>query len=347
MLNKDFLVYRIMKGRLSFRRDGLSLFIKEPDPDLLYRSIDIYESAFDRAYGSGVYLKNEMLELMYERDFYSPFDDMDMTKLKKDLEELKLQAFKNFRNQRQLQSLKYLIRQTEDRLIQITKKRYQFDHLTCEGVASYAQWNWIIENSTYYTEDETLYDWNKISIGSIVSIYENAAINSSDFRAIARSDAWRPIWALGKKTGNLFARPSCSLTKDQITLTSLSMMYDSVYESTESPPEKVIEDDDCLDGWFIEQRKKHDRNKLNAEADNLITNKKIANSGEIFVMANSDEEADFVDSLNTTEAKNIKHSRLNQLKRQGEVNSDMEFLDMRLNTQMENNRAIMEKAQGN
>jgi len=124
-------------------------------------------------------------------------------------------------------------------------------------------------------------------------------------------------------------------------------MYDSVYESTESPPDKVIEDDDCLDGWFIEQRKKHDRNKLSAEADNLITNKKIANSGEIFVMANSDEEADFVDSLNNAQAKNIKDSRLNQLKKQGEINSDMEFLDMKLNMQMENNRAVMEKAKGN
>jgi hypothetical protein len=124
-------------------------------------------------------------------------------------------------------------------------------------------------------------------------------------------------------------------------------MYDSVYESTESPPEKVIEDDDCLDGWFVEQRKKHDRNKLNMEADNLITNKKIANSGEIFVMASSEEEAGFIDSLNDAEGRNIKNSRLNQLKKQGEINSDMEFLDMRLNTQMENNRAIMQKAQGN
>ena len=48
MINKEFLTYRIMKGHLSFRRGGLSLFILEPDPDMMYRSTEIYEDIFFR-----------------------------------------------------------------------------------------------------------------------------------------------------------------------------------------------------------------------------------------------------------------------------------------------------------
>ena len=38
-------------------------------------------------------------------------------------------------------------------------------------------------------------------------------------------------------------------------------MYDNVYESHERPNDKIIEDDDCLDGWFIVQRRKHEKDK--------------------------------------------------------------------------------------
>jgi hypothetical protein len=38
---------------------------------------------------------------------------------------------------------------------------------------------------------------------------------------------------LGKKTGNLFNKPSSMLTRDQIVLCSYSNMYDSVYENPE------------------------------------------------------------------------------------------------------------------
>ena len=62
MDRKEFSIYRIMKGHLSFRRDGLSLYIKEPDPALLYDSIDIYDHFYDKAYAEGCYIKDEILE---------------------------------------------------------------------------------------------------------------------------------------------------------------------------------------------------------------------------------------------------------------------------------------------
>ena len=53
-------------------------------------------------------------------------------------------------------------------------------------------------------------------------------------------------------------------TVPQITLVSLSRMYDNVYKSPECPPDEIIADNYAIDGWFIEQheeRKKRQKEK--------------------------------------------------------------------------------------
>ena len=312
----------------------------------MYASSDIYQQIYDQAYGSGVLLKDEALDLIYEKELYSPFDDMQIDKMKKDIEDLKYECFKNFHKPKKLDSLKFILRTTEKELAKIYRKKSQFDHLTCEGVASVGQWQWIIEKSTFYKDTDLPYDWEKVGVPTLMTYYEDNVITAQDFRYIARSDVWRPVWTVGKKTGNLFDRPSSLLTRDQITLCSFSLMYDNVYESQESPPEQVIEDDDCLDGWFIEQKKKHLEYKKEQTANNIVSsNKKISGAGEVFVVAESNEEASYIDSLNSYQAKNIKNERLNLLYSKEKV-KDQEFLDVALDLQMQQNQVLFNQLKG-
>lgn len=335
-----------MKGHLSFRRDGLSLYILEPDQDMMYNSSSIYEEIYDKAYTKGVMIREEAEELLMEKGYYSPFDDMDIQKLKKDIEELKVECFKNFMNLKKLMGLKYLIKESEKMLGKIYKKKNQFDHLTCEGVATLAQWNWIIENSTYYKDTEQKYDWSKFSVNTIMTHYESSVIPSEEFRKVARSDGWRPMWNLGKKTGNLFTRPVSMMTRDQIALCSFSTMYDNVYESQESPPEKVIEDDDCLDGWFIEQKKKYDRMKKDQEINSFTSNSKIANAGEVFLVASSDEEASYIEDFNSAHAKRVKNERINVIKGNANI-QDIHFPDVAMDIGIQQNNLFSNRVRGN
>lgn len=335
-----------MKGHLSFRRDGLSLYIKEPSPDTLYNSIEIYEDIYNEAYAEGCYLKDEILEVLYEKEFYSFDDDIDVDNYKIIIENLKIDAFEAYLRPKELPRIKYQIRKNEEKLSKILMRKTQLDHLTCEGVASLGQWNWIIEKSTYFKDTDLPYNWERFTPSVMMGYYESQSISSTSFREIARSDYWRPIWLLGKKTGNLFDRPSSMLTKDQIVLCSFSNMYDSVYEHPESPSEKIIEDDDCLDGWFISQRRKNEKFKKEQEGNAIITNPKIANAKEVFVMAQSKEEANNVNSYNSYQSEQIRSERIEQIIERGTINSDLEFNDMRMGVQMDNNNAIINKAMG-
>ena len=335
-----------MKGRLCYRRDGLSIFIEEPNPNLMYESMMVYEEAYEQAYYQGLYLKDEIPELLFDLELYSPFDDQDIKKLKREIEDLKVQAFENYNKPRELRSVKFSLRQSENRLNNIYRKKYQFDHLTCEGYATFCQWNWIIEKSTYY-ENGNPYDWSDLTISQVLSHYESSSISSEEYRMVARSDLWRPIWILGKKTGNLFDRSSSMLTKDQITLCSFSMMYDNVYESPESPHDNVIEDDDCLDGWFIHQKRKHKKAKKESEVNQLLSsNSKIANAGEVFIVANSKEEAEEIESLNSMQSKVAKRQRFDLLRQKGEIKTDLEFLDIQRDISMQQSRDMVNKITG-
>ena len=182
----EFVFLRIMKGQLSYRGNGLSLYIKEPCRDKLYDSIEIYETAYEKAYFSGAMTKQELDEFLFENELYTPFDDRQLEKLKKDQEELKLQAYKSYLNKRELHFIKNNLRDNEKEQLKISLKKSKFHHLTCEGIADLSRWGWIIENSTFYLDGRP-YDWRFLDVHTILSHYENSAICLKDFRSIARS----------------------------------------------------------------------------------------------------------------------------------------------------------------
>ena len=337
-------LYRILRGRLRFKRGDLVLFIKEPSQELLYDSFEVYDEAYEHSYFRGIYVDDEIKQVLVEQKLWTPFDDRDADKIDKDVEELKIRAFRSFYKKKELIGIKRHLRAIEKRLAILRNKKHILDHVTCAGVANYTRWNWIISQSVFY-EDGTMYDWKDLSIAQLVAHYEQNVITSTTYRQIARNDPWRSMWANGKKQSDVFGKPSVELTKDQLALCSYSGMYDSVYESPDSPDEKIIDDDDCLDGWFIIQRRKYDKDKKEREVDDLIRNPKIAASQEIFLMAGSQEEADNITGLNSDHGKNIIQSRAAALNTEGSIkHADMP--DMKMAKHVAANRAGMDTIKG-
>ena len=143
--------------------------------------------------------------------------------------------------------------------------------------------------------------------------YNSNKISTSQFRYVARNDPWRSMWNTGKKMNGVFEKPSSELTKDQVALCSYSSMYDNVYESSEAPSEKIVDDDDCLDGWFIHQRREYEKQKKQKQTDDMIKNPKIANSQEVFLMAKDQEEANKIYDVNHPGVRQIIKDRQNTI----------------------------------
>lgn len=337
-------LYRILRGRLRYKLDDLVLYIYEPSADLLEESYEIYDEAYKKAYFNGSYVKEELLELLMKYELWSPFDDREADKIDKQVEELKVTAFRSFFKTKELRGIKATIRFLENKSAGHRSKRLSLDHLSCQGVAAFTRAMWIIDNTTRDL-DGNKYNWSRGHLSETMSYYNSNQITSEVFRRIARTDPWRSMWSIGKKQSNVFGKPSFDCTKDQMALCSYSTMYDSVHESPESPHEKIIEDDDCLDGWFIVQRREHEKNKKQREVDDLITNPKIANSQEIFVVTPDQESANQLYELNDPVSRGVVKSRQQHIQEAGEVKFT-DFADVKQDIAMQQRQSYIQKVKG-
>ena len=134
----------------------------------------------------------------------------------------------------------------------------------------------------------------------------------------------------------LFSNQDRDLSIDQKNMVVWSRMYDNIQESMDCPSDSVINDDDMLDGWFIIQNKKQDKERAESELESRVSNDKISNSEEVFVFAETQQDVDAINSVNSYQAQMVKKERMEVLQQKGEA-QDLDFRDQRLKmTQMSN-----------
>jgi len=310
------ILYRILQGRLRLPFCDPVLYLNEPCLDVLEESYDVYKKAYDDAYFRGVYLKEELKEVLFYNDMWSPEDDQKAKEAEEEIERLKVSCYENYYDVSKLNSLKLSIRLAERLFTKHKSRIHSLDHTSCEGVASLARSIWVISKTIKDVDGNTV-DSSDLPLTKILEYYTSKNIDPADFRYIARNDPFRGMWSIGKKASNIFGKPSIKLTKDQRSLCQFSSMYDNVYESHESPDDDVINDDDCLDGWFIVQKREYEKNKNKKQMEKLLGNSKIANSDEVFLMAGDKHTASKINDMNDVVAKGIIHSRNQQIKEKG------------------------------
>ena len=335
---------RIFKDRLRFSLSGLYFYIYEPSIDIIEESYDIYNSSYEIAYGENNMTDEELSMFLIENDIWNPLEDREIEEHKKQLDSLRVEAYENCFKPKDLRNIKSKINRVSGDISSLLTKKHSMDHLSCSGIAEQSRFNWIISKTSFHSSGKKI-NWRNNRLSSFISTYREKSIEHKDLRAIARSDPWRTVWSLSKKTGDLFGVPCYSLSKDRLSLCSYSGMYDSVYESTDCPTEKVICDDDCLDGWFIKQKEKYEASKKEKESESLVKNQKIANSKEIFLMAKNDEEAKNIFNLNSMHGKSIINQRQQVIQEKGKV-SDLDFNDVRTELQMQQNQMFISKMRG-
>ncbi len=340
-------LYRIIQGRLRYNvHDGLVLYIHEPTPELMYDSHEIYDEAYNLAYGKGVYVKSEILPILLENDYWSPLDDKDAERLGKEVENKKVECFQNFVHKKKLLALKRELQHLERRWTLSLMKKRHLDHLTCDGVANYARSMWIISKTTKFS-DGSDYDWAELSLPQIVNFYNENKIDEEMLRKVARSEPWTGMWHGGKGT-EIFGVPFSRIDGYQSRLCSYSRMYDNVNQHPESPNEKIIEDDICLDGWFIYQKRKAEKEKKQSEIDGMISNPKIRSADEIYVMARDKQEAAEIQNINDPTARHIARERERKIDQLGEEEKlkESDLPDQRRRIQQERNKLFTDTMRG-
>jgi len=337
-------LYRIITDRLQFARGDLFLYIEEPDPELKMFSYTIYDSVYDDSMRAGIPTIAEMEELLLEKDLWTPLDDRMAEEKKEEVENLKIEAFDSYFKPKQLRNIKFRIKSVERDIAKLLSKRMQYRRETCEGLAEDERRTWLILNSVK-DKDGKKYKLGPSEEPEIIEFYLENMIDPQKIRFISKSEPWRSMWVSAEKSGDLFGKPSTQFSDYQLSLCSNSIMYDNVYQSPECPPHEVIDDDDCLDGWLIKQRKERESTTRENANKKAMTNPKIANAQEVFVKVDSPEDAQRVFDMNSERGKQIIGQRAQKIEEKGRVKQG-DFEDVAMSEQIKANQMMLQKLRG-
>lgn len=335
---REYLIARIITGYIRYPvTESLVLRIYSTTPDQNYVANEVYNKAYNEAALIDIVSGEEMLKQIEEMGIWTKEEEEMLVQIPKDIEEWKVQIYNALHDTDKKNRLKKYLRRAEEVLIEVYSKKTCYDHYTREGMATYARTIWTVENCTRY-DNEEIYDWEDIGVSSGLSFFKDNLVDEKVLRELARTEPWRSMWVTNKKVGRtLFHNDKYMLTDDQKSLILWSNMYDNIHESSESPADEVMEDDDMLDGWLIIQRRKRNKQQNEKMIDDKTDNEKISQSDEVFVMARSSSEAEKINEANDVQSRMVKRSRENRINASDQVTEHKDFQDVKLELRQQQN----------
>lgn len=325
---REFLVFRIRSGIYKVPYNGFTVKILTPTIEDELESCEVYDRSYYEAMNDDIMTHEECLEWMMENELWTYEEDLKIKQITEEIENLKVNVYKKYNNGRLRESARIYLRAAEEGLKQLENKKNGYYGNTCEGIAQLDKSMFLIECCSYVGGEKL--DPNSLDLNNLLNKYYSLILKEADSREIARSEPWRSTWGLREtNTINLFSNRDRELSVDQKNLLIWSRMYDNIQESMECPSDKVIEDDDALDGWFIEQRRKNEREKAVGVIEDSIQNDKIKNSQEVIVFADNKTDAKTIHEMNSPNSKVIKKERQEVIKEKGSA-VDLDFADQKM-----------------
>ena len=331
---REFFVSMIRSGKVFINHSKVFLEIRPITIDQNFFSCQIYNEAYEKAMSDEIMTEEDVNEWMLENELWTIYDDKKEEGLKKDIERLKIEIYNARENEKLARNIRAYIRGGELQLASHLNKKYMYHQNTCEGVAAAERLSWIFKNTTYH--NDSLYEFDDLSLQYVVDEWQSHFLNDNKTRDLARNEPWRSLWITRESSGmKLFANPpNTELTHNQKNLLIWSQMYDNIQESLECPPKEVIEDDDMLDGWFILQSQKREKERSEKEFEEATKNEKIKNSSEVYIVANNNKKINQINSMNDPMSKIIKQQRQQAINNNEGTLQEQHLPDQRRNINM-------------
>ena len=318
---RDYFIARIRAGYVPVKIGENRFKIISPNPDIVLESQELYMESYQEAIEDEMFSEEELISFFIKQGLWSEKSETEYQKTVPDhIEYWKKELYRSALKAETRKKVRKYLNAAKEEYENLSSTRHQYDYVTVEGYANYIRSMFLISECTLLNDKPV--DWDEHNLILVMTQYHNELLKPDDIRLLARTSPWINLWPILKSNGTVFTE----LNVEQQSLITWSNMYDRIYESPDCPSEEVINDDDMLDGWLLIQREKREKERQQDELKDSI-NPKIANAEEIFIPAQTPEDAKKVDILNTNQSTMIKKKRLKQLKDKG-VMKQQDFHDM-------------------
>lgn len=298
---------RILSGFYLFIYNNIRYKLIYPDINIKYQAELYAEEEYENNKFNEWINEDTIVDSLVSMGVWTYNGDDNLKNLEKQIDDLKVDIYKNFLNPSKLKSLKRTLSNIKNAYNMQYNLRHSLDQYTVNGYSQYIKNQYILIHSLYYINDTRVFndiestDYNLLN--NLSSNISEQIIDISIYRTIARSDIWRNYWS--SNSDNLFDKAVVNWTDEQKTLVVLTKMYDSAYQHPECPPDNVFEDDDMFDGWMILQKRENEKTRNKNRTEKILEGKNLDKAGEVFIVANSKEEAQNIYDLNDHNSRHI------------------------------------------
>ena len=225
--------------------------------------------------------------------------------LSENIMNLKVNLYENRQQEKEVKKIRNRIRATEEQYYTLSSIANSLNRYTLDGYVDY-------EAELYMVSKKINNIPKEVDIVSIRDKVIEQMPSLDEIREVAKSHIWRTMWVAKKD----WFTTNTLVSDNFIRLISMSKMYDSVHEHPNQPEAEVIQDNDMLDGWFIYENRKYEKEKLKNKIDSSLPS---GGGNEVFYKTRSREEAMKIEELNSAAAKRIKENRRKLAKAKGTI----------------------------
>jgi hypothetical protein len=298
----ELLLYRIISGKIKFYYIHESYEIRAASSDIKYEAQLLYDNIINEEKFNDWIREYDLDYLLINLGLWSTDTRSIIKDLDKKIEQSKVDLFLNNMFSEKVKKIRKTLQNYRNQLNNIMNHRHEFYANTLEGYAFGIKNEFMICN-TLFKNNKQVFNYSNVNnqtsyvqFNNLVMEINKQNLSLEDYKKLAKHNIWRSYWNCNKE--NVFPNSVTEWTEDQRTLVNISRMYDSVYNHPECPDDKIIEDDDMLDGWMIHQQNQVKRNRKQDQIDKL--NPKLKNAQEVFLTPQSSEEISDIMNLNTS-----------------------------------------------
>ena len=306
------LINRLLSGIVIFKLKDKYVHVKPAKVEDKAFADFYAQEAYEDALLEGILKKEDLLELLIEKGWWTEEEDEKIETLSKNLEQMKVDYHNNFFREESRQYIKKSIKRQLKKLIALHEKKHLFFDKSCEYVKQFAFDALLLEKNAFVDDQPAV---NFLKIHSIVYAYYRNTLDDKKIRKTSKQVEWKSLWNASKNF-NVFNLNGCELTKEQISLVTWSKFYDSVNESMDRPSDEIIADDLALDGWCILESRKRKEEEKKKKGEGMVSDK-MSEAGELFIPVRNQKEQDQVLALNDRYGKSVLRSKAKQFKEGG------------------------------
>jgi len=332
---------RILSGFLIFLYKGRKYKLAYPNINIKYEA-DIYalEAYENNKYNDWI-LEDEIINILVNIGLWTYNGDSNLKNLEKQIEDLKVDLYKNFLNATKVKSIKRNLSNIKNAYNTQYDIRHSLDTYTVSGYVQSLKNQYILIHTLYDNQDNILFpdikNIDSLFLNNLANTIISYNIDINQYRSIARSEQWKNYWSANSE--NIFDKSTVNWTDEQKTLVVFTKMYDSASQHPECPPDSVFEDDDMFDGWLLTQRRESEKARNKNRTEKALGDK-LSKANEVFIAVGSKEEANSIYDLNDDTSKHIIRERNAILKSTNTEIEDSKLPDVQRNLVMQANEAF-------